>query len=242
MVGVRGLRFSVLAGAALLCACGVNSHNYGGSSGVPLAELDLGGPAPSTIKLGGSDRVIVTTGEPFDIEVSGDDEAVEALRFDLDDGSLGIGRRPGTSVGTAIVRIKTPVIERLALGGSGLLEADRMAGDTAVDIAGSGTVRIARIEGEKFAVSIAGSGDLDTAGQVRELSLKIAGSGDAAMVGLHADRANISISGSGDAVFASDGEVSASIAGSGDVRVVGNARCSVSRAGSGDLVCEPAGN
>ena len=236
------LRASVLGGVALLGACGINSQNYGANSGVPLAELDRSGPPPTAIRLGGSDRVIVTTGTPFDIAVSGDQEAVESLRFELEDGLLGVGRKAGPSNGNAVVRITTPAVDRLALGGSGLLEADRLSGNTAVDIAGSGTVRVARIDGNRLAVSIAGSGDLDASGDVRELELKIAGSGDAAMSGLRTERANVSVSGSGDAVFASDGDVSASIAGSGDVRVIGNARCSVSRAGSGDVTCAPARN
>ena len=236
------LRASVLGGAILLGACGINSHNYGGSNGVPLAELDRSGPPPTAVRLGGSDRVIVTTGAPFDIAVSGDQEAVDSLRFELEDRSLGIGRKAGPSNGSAVVRITTPSVDRLALGGSGMLEADRLSGDTAVDIAGSGMVRVRRIDGERLAVSIAGSGDLDATGNVRELELKIAGSGDAAMSGLRTGRASVSVSGSGDAVFASDGDVSASIAGSGDVRVIGNARCSVSRAGSGDVTCGPAGN
>ena len=239
---IFAFRTTVLSSALMLGACGVDTYNYGGNGGVPLAELDRSGPAPTAVKLGGSDRVIVTSGEPFDISVSGDQEAVEALRFTLEDGALGIGREPGPSRGNAIVRVTTPRVERLALGGSGQIEADRLAGNTALDIAGSGTLRAARIEGERLAVSIAGSGDLEAAGEVRELDLNISGSGDAAMSGLRAERADVSISGSGEAVFASDGEVSASVAGSGDVRVIGNARCSVSRAGSGDVTCGPVGN
>ncbi len=235
-------RAALLSGALLLGACGIDMQNYGGNGGVPLAQLDRSGPAPTAVALRGSDRVIVTSGAPFDIAVSGDQEAVDALRFTFADGTLGIGREPGPSRGNAVVRVTAPVVERLALGGSGRIEADRLSGDAALDIGGSGSMRVGRVEGERLAVNIAGSGMLETAGAVRQLDLNISGSGNAAMADLEADNASVAISGSGDAAFASDGQVSASIAGSGDVRVIGTARCSVSRAGSGDVTCGPAGN
>ena len=226
------------ASAMLLTACGIGSDGAGSRiSGVPLAELDRSGPPPSAIRLGGSDRVIVVTGSPFDIRVSGDQDAVDALRFTLKNNALGIGRMPGTSRGQALIRVTTPETHALVLGGSGDLEADRLTGDARITIGGSGSVKVSDIDAENLAVTIGGSGTLLGSGRTRMLDIKVGGSGDAQLAGLEADQANVSVGGSGDVAFASDGAVSVSIAGSGDVTVDGEARCSVSKAGSGTVTC-----
>merc|ERR1712026_649887 len=98
-----------------------------------------------------------------------------------------------------------------------------MSGAANVTVAGSGTVKIARLEAESLDLTIAGSGDITASGSAGSLDLTVAGSGKAAMAELEVDRAEVSIAGSGDAEFASDGPVEASIMGSGTVTVNGNA-------------------
>ena len=73
----------MLAGAALLSGCDGMNISIGGDDGVPLAELDMSGEPPTELVLAGPDRVVVTEGDDLDIEVSGDADAVAALRFSL---------------------------------------------------------------------------------------------------------------------------------------------------------------
>ena len=229
---------AALAASAMLAGCNVDMQ-VGDGKGVPLAELDMQGAAPSELVLAGPDTILVSRGEIFDIEVSGDDGAVEALRFHLEDESLAISRKKdgGRGLGTATVRVTVPSLTAIVMAGSGKIEADELAGQSEVTIAGSGTVTVAQIEVPSLDVTIAGSGDFEAGGTADRLDLTVAGSGSAKMADLQVGNADISIVGSGDAEFASDGKVDASIVGSGDVKVVGSATCTVSAMGSGKLQC-----
>ena len=226
---------------AMMLATGCNGNiNINGEDGVPLAELDMAGKTPTEIVAAGPDDVVVVRGDVLDIDVSGDREAVDALRFTLDEETLGVMRDSDWKDidGKATVRVTLPRLEKLVLAGSGRAEVERLDGDAEVTIAGSGTARAANVEASDLEVTIAGSGTFTAAGRARDLELTIAGAGSADMEGLTVERAEVSIAGSGDAAFASDGTVEASIMGSGNVRVVGSARCTISSMGSGSLTCQ----
>lgn len=236
---IKGLAPVVaLALAGGLAGCNVDV-SVGEGKGVPLAELDRGGDAPREIILAGPDSVIITRGERFDVDVSGDQEAVDALRFHRDGTSLAVSRvkDAGKNIGTATVRLTIPSLTALTVAGSGSIEADHMAEGAEVTIAGSGSAKVAEIAVDSLELTIAGSGDFEAAGSAKTLDMTVAGSGSAKMAGLKADTVDITIAGSGNATFASDGTVEANIVGSGDVTVTGSATCTVSALGSGKLHC-----
>ena len=230
---------AVLALGALATAGCNGNVQFGDSEGVPLAELDRSGAAPTEIVLAGPDTVTVIEGGAFDIAVSGDERAVNALRFSLEDGSLAIARErnAGSKIGKADVRVTTPSLAAIVLAGSGTVDAQRLTGDVEATIAGSGLVRARQIAAQKLDLTIAGSGGFEGAGTADQLDLTIAGSGSGRMAQLRAGSADVSIVGSGSAEFHSDGKVDASIMGSGDVTVNGDAECTVSKMGSGSVRC-----
>ncbi|MEO6040747.1 MAG: DUF2807 domain-containing protein [Croceibacterium sp.] len=205
------------------------------ATGVPLAELDLTGPAPHAVALAGPGHVVVNVGDDFLIEVD-EGPGREDLRFALSDGRLGLSGGDG---GTR-VRITLPAPLSLAVTGSGRMESAALAPDGEVSVAGSGRLEIGAVGGGRLAVHIAGSGRLTLDGRADTLELAIAGSGSCDGEGLMVHGATVNLAGSGDAIFACDGEVTASLLGSGNVIVRGSARCSVSSIGSGTLVCERA--
>lgn len=226
-----------LAFAAGLAGCD-GKVSINGGDGVSLSELKLEGKTPSNLVVAGPDNVIVTRGDTLTIDVSGDPEVTEALRFTLDDDTLGVMRRSGfDGDGKAIVRVTMPALSHLTLAGSGSVEADRLTGSVEAVVAGSGTARLAGIEADKIEVTIAGSGTLEAAGRAQTLELTLAGSGSARMSGLKVDTAEVTIAGSGDANFASDGTVDATVMGSGTVDVTGSAKCTIQSMGSGTLRC-----
>jgi hypothetical protein len=226
-----------LAFAAGLAGC--DGHvSINSDDGVPLSELKLEGKAPTNLVLAGPDNVVVTRGDKLTIKVSGDADAGEALRFTLDDDTLGVMRKNGwKGNGKATVRVTLPALSHMTLAGSGTLDADRLTGNVETVIAGSGTARLADIEADKVEVTIAGAGTLEAAGRAKSLELTVAGSGSGKMGGLKVDKAEVTIAGSGDAAFASDGTVEATIMGSGDVSVTGSAKCTIQSMGSGKLHC-----
>lgn len=222
--------------------CEDGKYSFNDEQGVPLADLDLSGETPDTVKLLGADVVRIVEGEDFTIAVEGEDEAKERMRFKSVDGSLLILRdREGWRGGTpATITVTMPAPRKLELLGSGTIHADALAGEAKIAIMGSGKVETHDLDVDALKVKFAGSGIYKASGRATRLDIAIAGSGSARLGALHAGEVRVSISGSGEAVFASDGEVHAKIMGSGQVTVRGSARCRVKSFGSGTLVCEPA--
>lgn len=238
-----GKAAAAIAGMALaggLAGC-ADQTSFTGVEGVPLAQLDLGGEAPHMLTLAGPDTVHLREGEKLAIRVEGPDNAVAAMRFRRDGRNLAIMRAGKVVDGeTATVHVTMPAPHALRLAGSGRIEAERLAPDAKVTVAGSGRVITDALQGERLAVDVAGSGRYHAGGSVERLKLNIAGSGKAKMDDLTVDSANVTIAGSGKGAFRSDGEVKAKIIGSGKVTVVGRARCDVTAMGSGKLVCKEA--
>ena len=234
---LKGVAAVVLAVA--VSACGSNMHvSFDGDDGVPLADLDMTGEAPTKLVLAGPDKVVVSEGSELDIKVSGDEAAIAALRFHLEDGRLGITREKDSKAnGTATVSVTMPAAREFVLAGSGDIQAPSMVDKAEVNIAGSGNVAVAKVAAERFNVNVMGSGTLSAAGTAERLDFNVAGSGKLAARGLKVKRAEINIAGSGGGEFASDGTVRANVAGSGDVTVYGRADCKISAMGSGKLRC-----
>lgn len=238
---IKGLApVAAVALSAVVAGCGDMDIKINGEEGVPLAELDMSGDPPDSLVLAGPDKVVLSEGDTLDIDVTGDAEAVDLVRFWLEDGTLAISRESGEwkNAGTAIVNVTMPAPGSIVIAGSGTVEAFGMSDPAEITIAGSGSLDVASIEARKAEVTVAGSGTVTGAGTVDRLEMNIVGAGSANMEGLKAQRAEITVAGSGDATFASDGEVEANIVGSGDVRVIGSATCEINAMGSGTLKCE----
>ena len=214
----------------------------GDNKGVPLAELDMTGAAPTGVVLAGPDTLVVMEGETLDIDVEGDRSAIDALRFNIEDGTLGIMRKKNSwkDGGTATIRVTMPKPEEVVIAGSGTATLPGMASKAEVTIGGSGTIDVGTLSGESLEITIGGSGTVKAKGTVKSLTMTVGGSGKAEMADLKVDKAEINVGGSGDAQFASDGEVEANIAGSGDIVVTGSAKCKIEAFGSGTLTCKPA--
>lgn len=237
---LKGLAAAALALAAAACG-NTMSMSIGEEEGVPLSELDMAGAAPTRLALASPDTVVISAGERLDIKVSGDADAVEALRFNLEKGRLGIMReRESRARGKATIAVTMPPARELVLAGSGSIEAPSMVENAEVKIAGSGEVALAQLASERLNVKVLGSGTLTAAGSAETLDFNVAGSGMLKARGLKVERAEINIAGSGGGEFASDGRVEARIAGSGEVTVYGRADCSIRAVGSGQVRCRPA--
>ncbi|MFN4113522.1 MAG: head GIN domain-containing protein [Sphingomonadaceae bacterium] len=231
-----------IALAAGLAGCKDASIVINDEEGVPLAALDMSGDPPDELVLAGPDSVVVTTGKALDINVEGDAEAVEALRFTLKDGTLGVMRGAGfKDLGgkLATVRVTMPAPEKIVIAGSGGVAAQAMANKGEVVIAGSGRLDLAYVDADELDVNVVGSGTFGAAGKVRKIDLTVAGAGSMEAPGLSVDEADVTIMGSGDADFASNGTVKAKIMGSGDVTVTGSATCTIEAMGSGKVICRP---
>lgn len=213
---------------------GSSSEGWASSwSGEPFDRITLAGP---------DDLTFVTEGEHA-VSATGDAEALKALQYKVRDGELRIRRKPSNwsfgDKGEATIAINAPVLRSLMIAGSGSAKVDRMEGDEVkLTIAGSGDADIARLTAQSLKGSIAGSGSMKLAGSADTSKISIAGSGSVLGERFASDTVDISIAGSGDVTMASNGSVDASLMGSGDVTIKGNAKCKSSTMGSGSISCE----
>ncbi|WP_017669658.1 head GIN domain-containing protein [Blastomonas sp. AAP53] len=201
-------------------------------SGEPFDRITLAGP----------DNLTFVTGSEHAVSARGDAKALEALQFKVRDGELKIRRKTSnwsfSDKGEATITVNAPALLALSLAGSGSARIDRMEGDEIeLNIAGSGNADVARLDAKRLEGAIAGSGSLKLAGSADRADISIAGSGSVKGERFTSPAIDISIAGSGDVTMASDGAVEASLMGSGDVTIKGSAKCESSAMGSGTITC-----
>ncbi len=212
---------------------GSDSGDWASSwSGEPFDRITLAGPDNLTF---------VTQGEHA-VSATGDAKALEALQFKVRNGELRIRRKSSNwsfgDKGEATITVNAPALRALSLAGSGSARIDRMEGDEIeLSIAGSGDADVAKLAAKKLDGAIAGSGSLRLAGSADNTDISIAGSGSVMGERFSSAKVDISIAGSGDVTMASDGTVDASLMGSGDVTIKGSAKCKSSAMGSGTITC-----
>jgi hypothetical protein len=96
-------------------------------------------------------------------------------------------------------------------------------------------VKIAKLDADTVAISIAGSGDFSASGRADKAGFVVEGSGDVNARDLQARTVAIRIAGSGDAVVCASETLQAHVAGSGDVRYCGSPRVEKKVSGSGGV-------
>lgn len=233
--GVALAGCTLVDGAEMLIEDESGESNEGWSSqwsGEPFDRITLAGP----------DNLSFTTEGEHAVSATGDAKALEKLQYRVRDGELRIRCKKSTfsfgDSGEANIKISAPALRALVLAGSGSAKVDRMEGDEIkLSIAGSGDAEVALLAAKKLDGAIAGSGSLMLAGSAENTDISIAGSGSVKGERFTSPSVDISIAGSGDVVMASDGTVDAALMGSGDVTIKGKAKCKSSAMGSGTVTC-----
>ena len=197
----------------------------------------------------GPQDVVVTRGDTYAVRAEGSPEALALLEVVVDDGELTIRPKEQfrfgfdwSRVASATFYVTVPQLEEVSLAGSGDIRIDRIEGESfSGTIAGPGELAIATLEVDEADFRIGGSGNVVAAGTAREARVSIGGSGEVRAGGLLSQTASVSVGGSGNVALTVQDEAQVSIAGSGDVDISGPARCSVSRMGSGNVRCAGGG-
>jgi hypothetical protein len=182
-------------------------------------------------------QVEVRTGNSEGLTIETDDNLLPLIETVVEDGTLKIRSKHKVNIKTRSLKIvvQTRGLDRLALGGSGSIDADRVQGSRLqFDVGGSGSIRVGKAEGESLSVNLGGSGDLKVnEGGARSLSATIGGSGTVDMARVRLDKASVTVAGSGDATLWVRDSLDMSVAGSGDVNYYGDPRVSKTVVGSG---------
>jgi len=228
---------------AALSACGVSKAEDGG----PTTSRNFPVGGFTKIEVAGPFDVDVSTGGQPAVAAQGPQKLLEKMVVEVDGNTLKIHpeKRSGWfgsgfrwSGGKARVTVSVPMIEGAAIAGSGDVRVNRVNGPSfAGSIAGSGNLRIGEVNVQDLRLEIAGSGEASAAGQAARARYEIAGSGDIQAGQVASEQVTADIAGSGNIQANARGTAKVGIAGSGDVRVTGGAKCSVSKAGSGKVEC-----
>jgi hypothetical protein len=239
---------AILLSNLALVACSMSAdaqqgERSGDAGPMVTRNFDLAGF--DAVGLAGSQDVEVRVGGAFAVRAEGDAETIERLELRVEDGTLKIGQKRGSfNMGWSRDRPKTrifvslPAIRAASLAGSGDMRIDRVEGERfEASLAGSGDIQIGQLRVGALAAKVAGSGNIKAAGAAQSASVSIAGSGDVDVAAVQSRTASASVVGSGDARIQASDTADISIAGSGDVWVTGSARCTVSKRGSGTVHC-----
>lgn len=187
--------------------------------------------------LGGS--VEVRLGNTESISIETDDNLMPLIETVVDNGTLRI--RPvkkdlQLEPHTLKIVVQARTVERIAVGGTGTVDADRLHGQTlGFDIGGSGAISVRNLEAQSVSVSLGGSGNLKASGSTEQLQVSIGGSGKVQAGQLAAREVQISIGGSGQATVWAKQALNVSVAGSGDIAYYGEPQVTKSILGSGSL-------
>lgn len=241
---MRSLILLVPTLALAACNVAADAQNNHGDGRVSQRSFDVG--AFEGVALGGSHDVVVSVGGPVSVRAQGDAEIIDKLDIRVDGGTLKIGTKKGVNWSSGFMRNRAPVTvyvtaPRLAaatVAGSGDMRIDRVEGERFKGaVAGSGDLHIGEVRVRQAEFSVAGSGDISAAGTASNVSAAVRGSGDVKLAGLNSRQAAVSVMGSGDVHANASDTATVSVTGSGNVTVDGDARCSVSTRGSGDVRC-----
>lgn len=236
------IRMVPIAAAVALGAC---------SASVDAEERDAGSRVSRNYNVGAFDKIAVAG--PYDVKVVtggrpgvtavGGANLLDETEVMVDGDTLEIRPRKRRGMrwtwrnGKAEFTVNVAALRGAAIAGSGDINVDKVAGDFEGDIAGSGGLRLAAVNGGRLKLSVAGSGEISAAGKADSLDIGIAGSGDVNVRELASRTAEVSIAGSGNVTANVTENADVSIMGSGDVDLTGGAKCKVSKAGSGNVKC-----
>lgn len=235
----------ILASTMLMAACNMAADAQSGEAPARGGQttqrsFDLAGF--DSVSLAGPHDVIVTVGGGYSVRAEGDADVLDKLEIKVDGRALEVGMKRGNwtfrNRPKTRVYVTMPAIRGAAVAGSGDMRVDRVEGESfAASIGGSGDIEVGTMRVGEANFSVAGSGNIRATGSAGRSRLSIAGSGNLDLGGVEMRTANVSIVGSGDVRARATETAEVSIMGSGDVEISGNARCSVSKMGSGDVRC-----
>ena len=192
------------------------------------------------ISVAGSFDVKLVAGVEGKLIVKAEENLLEYLITEVEDGKLHIKWKKGVSIRTnkeVLVTVPFKDIEGVSLAGSGdvfsedVIETDKFK----VALSGSGDIKL-RLKANEVTSAVSGSGDIQLRGSTNEIKCSIAGSGDFHGYELLAKEADISIAGSGGVKVYATEKLKGRIAGSGDIDYKGEPKIQdVKVSGSGSV-------
>jgi len=192
------------------------------------------------VSVGGSFDVKLYAGAEGKLTITIDENLLEYLVTEVDNGKLKIKWKKGSNVShrsKILVTVPFKDIDAVSLAGSGDVYSDNVikADSFKTALAGSGDIKL-EVDATSVSSSLAGSGDIELSGSANSIKCSIAGSGDIEAYDLSSNDADIRISGSGGVKINVKNNLSARISGSGNIYYKGNpAKQDIKVSGSGNV-------
>jgi len=231
---------TVLLAVALLSFMGMGCEEIGdcerGQGPIVSRELQL--PSFHSLKLSGSDKVIVRQGNRQEVRVEGQQNIIDLVRLEVTQGEWHIRTRGCVRRHERMVYyITVPEIQSLSLEGSGEIigEDTFISPQIKFEVTGSGSITAA-VEAQAVEVEVTGSGHLIAVGKSNLVDIEIAGSGECDAYALDAKEVEVDVEGSGKAYVHALDLLKVDIKGSGNVYYRGNPVIHSSISGSGKLI------
>lgn len=233
---------AAIAASTALAGCQVRAQEGGGATVSrnyqvgPFQQIEVAGPYDVEVRTGANPSVAARGSEKLlertVVEVRGDKLVIHPER------SKGFFSFGWSTHGKASFTVTVPQLSGATIAGSGDIRVDRVQGQRFEGtVAGSGGINVGTLDVQQLKLAIAGSGGVKGSGKAQSAEYDIAGSGDVDAGAIQTQQVKVSIAGSGGVKAHSSGTADVSIMGSGDVEVTGGAKCNVSKAGSGDVRC-----
>ncbi|MFD1316663.1 head GIN domain-containing protein [Namhaeicola litoreus] len=235
------MKKSILFIAAILIFSNAIAQNWNkvkGNGNVIKVNRSVG--PFEAVEVSGSFDVFLVEGKEGEMTIEGDENLMEYLETDVNNGDLKIKWKKGYNISTRnsfVIHLSVEEINHLSLSGSGKIESKvTLRGDDfSTSVSGSGDMDIV-LETNELKVAVSGSGNMDLQGTANQFEASVSGSGDIDAKNLKCKIANMKISGSGGVNLDVSDELIARVSGSGDIRYKGNpAKQDVKVSGSGDI-------
>ena len=235
---MRGLIFTAIIAAAAASGCAARDRVDPG----PAASRDFQVGDFKRIESAGSYDVTVRTGARPSVRAEGPQNMLDRLIVEVRGDRLSIRPKKGDyhwgRSEPVRIAVTVPELQEASTAGSGSISVDKVAGERfKATITGSGDVSLPSVNARAVEIEVAGSGSGKFAGSADQVRYVITGSGEVDASNLKSRDVRLTIAGSGSLAANASGNVSGEVLGSGAARISGGARCSVTKAGSGSVAC-----
>ena len=192
------------------------------------------------VTLSGIGDLYMEQGDTEGITIKAEDNLVQYIRVEVNNGRLLIGIQPGVTINPSKpieYHLTINNVESINLTGSGSIETPGLVGrNITVNMSGSGHIKILKADANSITTHLSGSGDITVAGRIQNQDVTIDGAGNYHGEDLECSSSKVDISGSGSAYVQALAQLNASISGSGSIHYKGNPEITQNISGAGQIV------
>lgn len=234
------MRNATIALCLIVAACSgveTGTDRIDGNGTITTTPFDVSGF--SVIELAGEGDLLVDEAEAFGLTVEIDENLLEHLEVEADDGVLRIGTASGIDIeptATPVYRVTLPTLEGVTLSGAGsVITSGSSSASVAIELSGAGDIDATADAAAQIDIRLSGVGDITVAGATGTLDATVSGVGRLDASDLAAQEATIVSSGTADAVVWASEIIDITLTGIGDVAVYGEPATTIDDSGPGTV-------